>query len=171
MFTGDYGYTKIAFLILKRTYLHQMIKKPSKRSVFITLIIVLSAIQLKTTDKSPIATNPKSDFLTIEEAPHEVSDLIQSVCYDCHSYQTKYPWYSHIAPVSWWMEGHVKNGREKVNLSVWDEYSPEEQDTLKNKCAELVEKKWMPILTYKITHADARLTEEQRLMLIDWLKK
>jgi hypothetical protein len=69
------------------------------------------------------------------------------------------------------MEGHVKNGREKVNLSVWDEYSPEEQDTLKNKCAELVEKKWMPILTYKITHADARLTEEQRLMLIDWLKK
>ena len=148
-----------------------MIKKPSKRSVLITFLIVLFAIQLKTTNKAPIATNPKSDFLTIEEAPHEVSNLIQSVCYDCHSYNTTYPWYSHIAPVSWWLDGHINNGREKVNFSVWDEYSTDQKDTLKNKCAKLIEKKWMPILTYKITHAGARLTEDQRLMLIDWFKE
>lgn len=128
-------------------------------------------MQLKTTDKSPIAINPESDFLTMEQAPQEVAELMQAVCYDCHSNQTEYPWYSHIAPVSWWLEGHIENGRGKMNLSVWDEYSEEQQDTLKMKIAGLIEKKWMPILTYKITHADARLSEEQRNILIAWLKE
>ena len=148
-----------------------MIRKPSKRSVLITLTVVFAIIQLKTTDKSPIAIQPKSDFLNIEEAPYEVSEIVQSVCYDCHSNVTTYPWYSQIAPVSWWLEGHIKKGRKKVNFSIWDSYNQVEQDSLKNKCVELIEKKWMPILTYKITHSDARLTEDQRLMLIDWFKK
>ena len=66
---------------------------------------------------------------------------------------------------------HIKNGKSKVNFSIWDTYTPAQQVRLKNESAELIEKKWMPILTYKITHADARLTEAQRLMLIDWLKE
>ena len=148
-----------------------MIKRPSKRSLLITLLIVFVAIQLKTTDKTPIKITPESDFLALEEAPQDVTKLIQSVCYDCHSNQTQYPWYSNVAPVSWWLEGHINNGRSKVNFSLWDTYTPAQKDTLKNKSAELIEKKWMPILTYKITHADARLNEAQRLMLIAWLKE
>lgn len=148
-----------------------MIKRPSKRSVLITLLIVFVAIQMKTTDKTPINIISASDFLTMEEAPQDVAKLIQSVCYDCHSNRTQYPWYSHVAPVSWWLEGHIKNGKSKVNFSIWDTYTPAQQVRLKNESAELIEKKWMPILTYKITHADARLTEAQRLMLIDWLKE
>ena len=66
-----------------------MIKRPSKRSVLITLLIVFVAIQLKTTDKTPIKITPESDFLAIEEAPQDVTKLIQSVCYDCHSNQTQ----------------------------------------------------------------------------------
>ena len=62
-----------------------MIKRPSKRSVLITLLIVFVAIQLKTTDKTPIKITPESDFLALEEAPQDVTKLIQSACYDCHS--------------------------------------------------------------------------------------
>jgi hypothetical protein len=58
-----------------------------------------------------------------------------------------------------------------VNFSLWDQYTPDQKDALKNESADLIEKKWMPILTYKITHADARLNEAQRRMLIDWLKE
>ena len=148
-----------------------MIKRPSKRSVLITLLLLFVAIQIKTTDKTPIKVTPETDFLTLEDAPQEVTQLIQSTCYDCHSNQTKYPWYSHIAPISWWLEGHINNGKSKVNFSIWDSYTPAQQASLKNESAELIEKKWMPILTYKITHADARLTEAQRHMLIDWLKE
>jgi len=148
-----------------------MIKRPSKRSLLITLLIVFVAVQIKTTDKTPIKIMPKSDFLTLEEAPPNVTKLIQSACYDCHSNQTQYPWYSYVAPVSWWLEGHINKGRSKVNFSLWDQYTPDQKDALKNESADLIEKKWMPILTYKITHADARLNEAQRRMLIDWLKE
>ena len=148
-----------------------MIKRPSKRSVLITLLLLFVAIQIKTTDKTPIKVTPETDFLTLEDAPQEVNQLIQSTCYDCHSNQTQYPWYSHVAPISWWLEGHINNGKSKVNFSIWDSYTPAQQASLKNESAELIEKKWMPILTYKITHADARLTEAQRHMLIYWLKE
>jgi hypothetical protein len=148
-----------------------MIKRPTKRTVLIVSLSALALMQLKTTDKSPIAINPEADFLTMGQAPIEVAELMQAVCYDCHSNQTEYPWYSHIAPISWWLDGHIEHGREKMNFSVWDEYSEAKQDTLKMKSAGLIEKKWMPILTYKITHADARLSEEQRNMLIAWLKE
>ncbi|MDE0917946.1 MAG: heme-binding domain-containing protein, partial [Flavobacteriales bacterium] len=93
-----------------------MIKRPSKRSVLITLLIVFVAIQMKTTDKTPLKITPESDFLTLEEAPQEVTKLFQSTCYDCHSNVTRYPWYSNVAPVSWWLEGHINKGRSKVNF-------------------------------------------------------
>ena len=73
--------------------------------------------------------------------------------------------------MSWWLKGHIDNGRGKLNFSEWDSYSIEESDTLKVKSADMIEKKWMPILTYKIIHKESRLSDEQRALLIGWLKK
>jgi len=148
-----------------------MIQKINKRNLFIAFLAVFALIQFKVIDKSPIEINPESDFLIIEQAPKEVVELIQTSCYDCHSNLTTYPWYSNIAPVSWWLKGHIDNGRGKLNFSEWDSYSIEESDTLKVKSADMIEKKWMPILTYKIIHKESRLSDEQRALLIGWLKK
>jgi hypothetical protein len=148
-----------------------MIQKINKRNLLIAFLTVFALIQFKVIDKSPIVINPESDFLIIEQAPKEVVELIQTSCYDCHSNLTTYPWYSNIAPVSWWLKGHIDNGRGKLNFSEWDSYSIEESDTLKVKSADMIEKKWMPILTYKIIHKESRLSDEQRALLIGWLKK
>ena len=148
-----------------------MIQKFNKRNLLIAFLTVFALIQFKVIDKSPIVINPESDFLIIEQAPKEVVELIQTSCYDCHSNLTTYPWYSNIAPVSWWLKGHIDNGRGKLNFSEWDSYSIEESDTLKVKSADMIEKKWMPILTYKIIHKESRLSDEQRALLIGWLKK
>jgi len=148
-----------------------MILKINKRNLLIAFLTVFALIQFKVIDKSPIVINPESDFLIIEQAPKEVVELIQTSCYDCHSNLTTYPWYSNIAPVSWWLKGHIDNGRGKLNFSEWDSYSIEESDTLKVKSADMIEKKWMPILTYKIIHKESRLSDEQRALLIGWLKK
>ena len=148
-----------------------MIQKFNKRNLLIAFLAVFALIQFKVIDKSPIEINPESDFLMIEQAPKEVAELIQTSCYDCHSNLTTYPWYSNIAPVSWWLKGHIDNGRGKLNFSEWDSYSLEESDTLKVKSANMIEKKWMPILTYKIIHKESRLSDEQRALLIGWLKK
>ena len=148
-----------------------MIQKFNKRNLLIAFLTVFALIQFKVIDKSPIEINPESDFLMIEQAPKEVVELIKTSCYDCHSNLTTYPWYSNIAPVSWWLKGHIDNGRDKLNFSEWDSYSLEESDTLKVKSANMIEKKWMPILTYKIIHKESRLSDEQRALLIGWLKK
>ena len=148
-----------------------MIQKFTKRNIFFAFLVVFALIQFVGIDKSPIEINPESDFLMIEQAPMEVVELMQTSCYDCHSNLTIYPWYSNIAPVSWWLKGHIDNGRGKLNFSEWDSYSLEESDSLKVLSADLIEKKWMPILTYKIIHTESRLSDEQRALLIDWLKK
>jgi len=148
-----------------------MIQKFNKRNLLIALLAVFILIQFKVIDKSPIKINPESDFLTIEQAPKEVVELIQTSCYDCHSNLINYPWYSNIAPVSWWLKGHIDHGRSKLNFSEWDSYTPTQGDTLKIKSANLIEKKWMPILTYKIIHKESRLSDEQRALLINWLKE
>ena len=148
-----------------------MIQKLTKRNLRIAFLVVFALIQFVGIDKSPIEINPESDFLMIEQAPMEVAELMQTSCYDCHSNLTIYPWYSNIAPVSWWLKGHIDNGRGKLNFSEWDSYSLEESDSLKVLSADLIEKKWMPILTYKIIHTESRLSDEQRALLIDWLKK
>ena len=147
-----------------------MIQKFNKLNLLIAFLAVFALIQFKVIDKSPIEINPESDFLMIEQAPKEVVELLKTSCYDCHSNQTHYPWYSNIAPVSWWLKGHIDHGREKLNFSEWDSYTPDQGDNLKIKSADMIEKKWMPILTYKIIHKDSRLNEEQREVLVDWLR-
>ena len=147
-----------------------MIQKFNKRNLHIAFLAVFALIQLKSIDKSQIKINPESDFLILENAPKEVTELLKTSCYDCHSNQTHYPWYSNIAPVSWWLKGHIDHGREKLNFSEWDSYTPDQGDTLKVISADMIEKKWMPILTYKIIHKESRLNEEQREMLVDWLR-
>jgi hypothetical protein len=148
-----------------------MLQKFNKRNLRIAFLVVFALIQFVVIDKSPIEINPEADFLMIEQAPKEVAELMQASCYDCHSNLTTYPWYSNIAPVSWWLKGHIDNGRGKLNFSEWDNYTREQGDTLKVKSADMIEKKWMPILTYKIIHKESRLSDEQRALLIDWLKK
>jgi hypothetical protein len=148
-----------------------MLQKFTKRNLCIAFLVVFALIQFVVIDKSPIEINPEADFLMIEQAPKEVAELMQASCYDCHSNLTTYPWYSNIAPVSWWLKGHIDNGRGKLNFSEWDNYTREQGDTLKVKSADMIEKKWMPILTYKIIHKESRLSDEQRALLIDWLKK
>ncbi len=142
--------------------------KKHKKKVLLGIGLIFILIQLKTIDKTNPEADPGNDFLNITKAPAEVSELIHEVCYDCHSHSVRYPWYSNIAPVSWWLKGHVDNGLKKANFSDWNSYSTVEQDSIMTRSSRLVGLKWMPILTYKITHSEARLTEEQRHLLMKW---
>lgn len=147
-----------------------MLKK-YKKKILLGLLVVFGLIQFKTIDKSSPEAVMENDFLVLTHAPSEVVGLMKEVCYDCHSHSPVYPWYSNIAPVSWWIKGHMDHGIEKANYSDWNNYSAIEKDSILVRSSRLVEKKWMPILTYKITHADARLSLEQRNMLIEFFEE
>ncbi len=139
-----------------------------KKKILISLLSVFILIQFKTVDKTNPPITPENDFLELSNAPKPVAELMHDVCYDCHSHSTRYPWYSNIAPVSWWLKGHVDKGLEKTNYAEWNSYTSLEKDSILARSSRLVGLKWMPIITYKITHSDARLTEDQRNMLIEF---
>jgi hypothetical protein len=135
--------------------------KPGKRTFWI-VILVLAGIQV-----IPVArTNPP-----VEEevpAPSEVRAVLKRACYDCHSNESKWPWYSHVAPVSWLIARDVHEGREEMNFSAWNRLSPGKQKKRFRQSWDLVQKGEMPLWFYVPLHPEAKLSETDRLLLKKW---
>lgn len=100
-----------------------------------------------------------------------VSGLIRTACFDCHSNETRWPWYSYVAPVSWLVANDVANGRRHINFSEWGKY-PKSKRVLKlGQIYEQVSKGDMPIQKYLYMHADARLTAADRDSIASWTER
>jgi Haem-binding domain len=120
---------------------------------------------------NPPRTNPpvKSDLIATLHPPAPVAASLVAACYDCHSNQTKWRWYAHIAPVSWLIANDVKEGRDALNLSEWPvDDADTAADQLDGMSKKITYNK-MPPQKYTAIHADARFTPEQRKALVDWL--
>ena len=132
------------------------------------LIGILIIIQFFRPDHSAPAVIPAHDFIAVTQPPANLSAHLKAACYDCHSYETVWPWYTNIAPISWWISGHVKGGRQHLNFSEWGTFTPEEQAHQLEECHEVLEKKWMPLSSYTWLHPSAKLSETDRKLLSDW---
>lgn len=120
-------------------------------------------MQFIQTDK----TNPTVDKNIEIKANAEVMKIFKTACYDCHSNETVYPWYSNIAPFSWVVSNHINEGRKALNFSTWENYSDEEKkEHLKDIYRTVYAS--MPLQSYLWIHDDAILTKEQRTMIRDW---
>jgi Haem-binding domain len=98
------------------------------------------------------------------------TQLLVRACGNCHSNHTDWPWYSHIPPVSWWIARHVREGREKLDFSEWETYSiGQKRDKLESMCG-LISTGRMPPRTYAVMHPEAKLTEEDKKAVCDWVK-
>lgn len=139
------------------------------RVVSIFLLIAFIVIQFFRIDNTTPAVDPSSDFLTMHEPPADVETILRTACYDCHSYETTYPWYTNIQPVGWWLQGHIDEGRDEMNLSTWENYSPEDADHYLEEIVEVVDEEEMPLPSYTWAHSEARLTDEQRDILTNWV--
>ncbi len=132
------------------------------RYVLIGLGIALVAIQFIPVERS----NPPVTALV--DAPEEVLTTLRRSCWDCHSNETEWPWYSYVAPVSFRVSQHVRMGREHVNFTEWDSYDAEELDEAFEEIAEEIEKGGMPLSDYLLVHRKAKLTTADRERLVSW---
>jgi len=130
----------------------------------LALIAVFVALQLVPVER----TNPPvgSDV----DAPEEVEAILRRSCYDCHSHETRWPWYSYVAPVSWFVVNHVNDGRGDLNFSEWPTFDFEAQDLALSDVREQITKGEMPLPSYLILHPNARLSEDDKAALLDWAK-
>jgi len=141
-----------------------MMKKRLKWVLFAALAI-FALLQLA----NPSHVNPpvQVDFLAAARPPEPVAASLRAACYDCHSDETRWPWYSRIAPVSWLIASDVHEGRTHLNLSDWPADTARQAKNL-DRINEVVDYREMPMKKYTLLHADARLTETQRQQILDW---
>jgi hypothetical protein len=102
-------------------------------------------------------------------SPAEVQKILKRSCYDCHSHQTVWPWYSHIAPVSWFIAHDVKEGRKHLNFSAWSQYDQRKQYRLYEEIQEVIAEEEMPLKPYIWLHPSAKLTEDDKMVIKEWL--
>lgn len=135
-----------------------------KKKILYAIIVLLVAIQFVPVTRD----NPPAD------QPLEVSgkekELLKNACYDCHSNETVWPWYSYVAPISWVVAGHTHNGRKEINFSEWGKYEEGKKDHKLEESIEEVEEGKMPIPGYSVMHEKAELTKEDRDILINFFK-
>jgi hypothetical protein len=139
--------------------------------ILIGIVVIFIGLQFFGIDKQNPTSDLSLDLITVTQPNEEVKQILKSACYDCHSNLTRYPWYTNITPLSWWIKDHIDEGRDELNFSEWDSYSDRRKDHKLDEVVELVEEGEMPLQSYTIAHSDARLTAEQKQMIIDYAKK
>ncbi len=131
------------------------------------LVIVIQFIPKNLPETSEDRTN---DFILLENPPEQIKEILTTSCYDCHSNQTVYPWYSYVAPFSWLVVRDVREGRKELNFSEWGDLSKRRKVKLLGDIAEEVESGEMPMKIYTLIHRDARLDDDQVKLLTDYTK-
>ncbi len=96
--------------------------------------------------------------------------LLKDACYDCHSYEVEYPWYTSIQPIGWWIRGHIRGAQQNLNFSEWKSYPKDKARYKIKESIEVLAEKRMPPASFKLMHPEAQLTDEQRMELVSWLR-
>lgn len=111
---------------------------------------------------------PSHDVSAINAPPAQIAALLHNACYDCHSDQTRWPWYSRLAPVSWWLADHVNEGRRKLNFSEWPHDDPALAAKKWSRVSTKVDYGEMPLRSYTWMHPASRLSKAERDEIIQW---
>lgn len=133
------------------------------KRAFIIIFVVVILMQFIQTEKTNLITPKELEI----RAPKEVMDIFKKACYDCHSNEVKWPWYSYVAPFSWSIASHVKHGRAWLNFSTWENYSEEDkQKRLKGIYRSVYAA--MPLGSYIYFHEEANLSKDERNLIRAW---
>lgn len=141
-----------------------------KKKIGYILLIILVGIQFIRTDQDIIEYQAADDFLVQTNAPENIRSLLKASCYDCHSNTTTRTWYGEIAPVSWYINDHINEGKKELNFSTWGAYKLKSKKHKLEEAWEEIEKGKMPLEDYLRLHDDASLSEEEQKLIIKWLK-
>jgi hypothetical protein len=142
------------------------------RRVLKWLVIVIACGFVALQFYRPARTNPVIDPSLSFESRLQVSPQVVSVlnrsCIDCHSNKTRWPWYTNVSPVSWFIVDHVNDGRKHVNFSEWGSYDQNKQSKRLQEICEQVQDGLMPLSSYTPLHPGSELSAEDKKLLCDW---
>jgi hypothetical protein len=139
------------------------------KRIGIVVLVVLVGIQFIPSRTNQDKAVPPSDFIVTNGVPENIGHILRTSCYNCHSNNTSYPWYSRVQPVGWFLQNHINKGKAELNFSEFGSYSVRKQKSKLRSMVSQVEKDEMPLTSYTFIHREARLSLENKKMLIDYL--
>jgi hypothetical protein len=138
------------------------------KKIILALLVIFIAIQFIQPARNQNGQLMPTDIEKIVVVPANVSGILKTSCYDCHTNNTQYPWYSFIQPGAWLMASHIKNGKAMLNFSQFGDLSNRKQQSKIQGIINQVKDGEMPISSYKLIHTNAVLTPAQKTILINW---
>lgn len=144
--------------------------KRTLQIIALLLFVGFIVMQFYRSDITNPPVNPSETLEASTEVPENVRGILRRSCYDCHSNETAFPWYSRIQPSAWFLAGHIEDGRRELNFSVWNTYETRRKRRKLDEICEQVEDRLMPLPSYLWIHWNAALSDEEIKVLCDWAR-
>ena len=141
-----------------------------KKKILLLFVAVFLAIQFIIPVHNKSGQVLPTDFAKVYTVPANVQSILQNACYDCHSNNTNYPWYSNIQPMAWVMARHIIKGKAKLNFSDFGSNSTRKQISKLKEILNQIKDGEMPITSYRLMHKNARLSQDEKTLLINWMQ-
>ncbi len=136
----------------------------------IVILVILVGLQFLPTRINQSTVVPPTDFMKTYKVPADIERILSVSCYNCHSNNTSYPWYSEVQPIGLLLESHINKGKGELNFSEFGDYSTRKQKSKIKSMINQVEKDEMPLASYTFIHRDARLSQDSKKVLVSYLK-
>ena len=140
------------------------------RKILVGILILLVVIQTIQPIRNISDTESPNDISKTFEVNDKVYGILKEKCYDCHSNNTRYPWYNYVQPAGWWLAAHIYEGKEHLNFSEFKTYTAKRQSHKLREIYDAVNEGWMPLETYTWIHTDAKITPEDRDVINAWIE-
>ena len=141
------------------------------RKILLIVIIILVVIQFIRPARNISTTPSPHDISTEYTVPDSVKNIMAVACNDCHTNNTRYPWYANIQPVGWWLQNHVNEGKRHLNYSEFTSLEKKKQYKKMDETAHEVKEGDMPLNSYLWIHHDAELTQAEKDMIVNWAQQ
>ena len=138
------------------------------KKILLLLLAVLIIIQFVHPKRNKTGDEQANYIGKIHTVPEDVHSVLAKACLDCHSNNTRYPWYCNFQPIDWWIAGHVKTGKRELNFDEFNNRSLRFQYNKMKGVVEQVKENEMPLNSYLWIHKDAKLTADEKSRLINW---
>jgi hypothetical protein len=139
--------------------------------ILIGLVILFIIIQFVRPEKNVSSESSPSHISAHYATPQEVKSILEKSCNDCHSNNTRYPWYASVQPLAWWLNDHVKEGKEEINFDEFMSLPPKKAHHKMEEVTEMVEEDEMPLKSYRLIHRSAELSAQEKTVLTSWAQR
>ena len=141
------------------------------KKILIGLLVVFLLIQFIQPAKNTGHGASNQDITRVVAIPTDVQTILKASCYDCHSNNTNYPWYSNVQPFGFWLAHHIKEGKAELNFNDFSSYSKRRQLSKLKAIAESIQDGSMPLSSYTLIHQSAKLSGDDKKIIMDWAGK